>query len=80
MSLKNAFVKVAIVLVPSYTMAYLTEMMVYVVPLLAASSFFASSVELGHRNICRRVDEDEADDATDDNGLNAEVVEILGSE
>ena len=34
-----------IVLVPSYTMAYLTEMMVYTIPMLAACTFIAAALK-----------------------------------
>lgn len=61
---KLAFTKALIVLVPSYLVAYLTEMMVYVVPTLAAAGFFASSIEASDVEIRRRVDE-ENDDADD---------------
>lgn len=39
-----ASVKAAIVLVPSYLAAFLTEQMVWVVPTLAASSFMAATL------------------------------------
>lgn len=58
MSLKNASLKAAIVLVPSYAVAFLTEQMVYVVPMLAATSFFAGTVDLSQATTRRQVDED----------------------
>lgn len=61
MRIRNAAIKAAIVLVPSYIMAFLTEQMVYVVPMLAASSFFAGTVDFSEKTNRRRVDEDEAD-------------------
>ncbi|MGV6888663.1 hypothetical protein ACTYEO_05390 [Rhodophyticola sp. SM2404] len=61
MRIRNAAIKAAIVLVPSYIMAFLTEQMVYVVPMLAASSFFAGAVDFSEKTNRRRVDEDEAD-------------------
>jgi hypothetical protein len=42
--LKASLLQCAIVLVPTYTVAYTTEMMVYTIPMLAACSFVASSV------------------------------------
>ncbi|ATG36336.1 hypothetical protein PhaeoP23_02211 [Phaeobacter piscinae] len=63
-SFRTAFFKSAIVLVPSYAAAYLTEQMVYVVPTLAAAGFFASSLELGETEIERRVEGD-LEDAQD---------------
>ncbi|GHE88509.1 hypothetical protein GCM10016455_05800 [Aliiroseovarius zhejiangensis] len=56
--LKEAAIKAAIVLTPSYTAAYLTEQMVYVVPTLAAAGFFASSIVVDDRPTTRQVDED----------------------
>ena len=37
-------VKASIVLVPTYITAYLTDKMVYVIPMLAAASFIAASI------------------------------------
>lgn len=65
-NLKAATVKALVVLVPSYTAAYLTEQMVYVVPTLAAAGFFASSLDLSNRNTSNRVDDDGEDDGPDD--------------
>ena len=45
-----------IVLVPTYITAYLTDKMIYVIPMLAASSFIAASV-VGDKST-RRVEED----------------------
>ena len=45
-----------IVLVPTYITAYLTDKMVYVIPMLAASSFIAASISPSNLN--RRVEED----------------------
>ena len=56
--MKQAIVKALIVLVPSYAMAFLTEQMVYVVPMLAATGFLASSLDLSGANTTRRVDDD----------------------
>ena len=59
---KAAALKAGVVLVPSYLAAYMTDKMVWVVPTLAASSFFAATIGLKDEQIRRRVDEDEADD------------------
>ncbi len=48
-------------MLPSYTAAYLTEQMVYVVPTLAAAGFFAASLSLDTNASRRHVDEDAAD-------------------
>ncbi|CTQ34756.1 hypothetical protein JAN5088_03552 [Jannaschia rubra] len=77
MSLKNATIKAGIVLIPSYTAAFLTEQMVYVVPMLAATSFFAGTVDLNQKTTRRRVDEDEADEGGgEDIGSAAETNQI----
>ena len=61
MMIRNASIKAAIVLVPSYVVAYLTEQMVYVVPMLAATSFFAGTVDFSEKINTQRVDEAETD-------------------
>lgn len=61
--LKTAALKAAIVLIPSYMAAYLTDKMVWVVPTLAASSFFAATIGLTEQEIRRRVDEEDGDDS-----------------
>jgi hypothetical protein len=65
MKIRNASIKAAIVLVPSYVVAYLTEQMVYVVPMLAATSFFAGTVDLSEKTNTQRVDEAEANQGDD---------------
>ncbi|WP_299371737.1 hypothetical protein [uncultured Tateyamaria sp.] len=55
---KEAALKAAIVLVPSYTAAYLTDKMVWVVPTLAAAGFFAGTISLDQSAVRRRVDDD----------------------
>ena len=57
-------VKAAIVLVPTYITAYLTDKMIYVIPMLAAASFIAASIS-GDK-LERRVEEDgfKKDDAS----------------
>ena len=54
--LKMGLVKGAIVLLPTYITAFLTDKMIYVIPMLAAASFIAASV--GDAKIERRVEED----------------------
>ena len=63
--LKEAALKAAIVLTPSYTAAFLTGKMVYVVPTLAAAGFFASSISLNNNLTVRQVDDDGGDDGPD---------------
>ena len=55
--IKERLVKAAIVLIPTYITAYLTDKMVYVIPMLAAASFVAASLT-SSSNIERRVEED----------------------
>ena len=59
-SFLEALLKAVIVLVPSYTAAYLTEKMVWTLPTLVASSFFAATIKTGGKQE-NRVDEDDGD-------------------
>mgnify|MGYP001428228685 FL=1 len=43
--IKLALLQAVIVLAPTYTVAYLTEAMVYTIPMLAASSFVAAAIK-----------------------------------
>lgn len=61
--INQALIKAVTVLAPTYTVAYLTEKMIYVVPMLAASTFIAAA--LFHTDIERRVDEDAAKEDND---------------
>jgi hypothetical protein len=64
-SMRVAAVKAAIVLVPSYTAAWITGQMIYVVPTLAASGIFASSLSQDQTN--RNLDDgDDGDDGESD--------------
>ena len=71
---KLAAIKAAIVLVPSYLAAYLTDKMVYVVPTLAAAGFFAANIDLVSKPIIRRLDEDgsEYEDHSDETDTEGE--------
>jgi len=53
--LTSGLIKATIVLVPTYITAYLTDKMVYVIPMLAAASFVAASID--GVKIERKVDE-----------------------
>tara|TARA_Y100000815_G_C12891138_1_gene330308 strand:+ start:104 stop:304 length:201 start_codon:yes stop_codon:yes gene_type:complete len=55
--IKEGLVKAAIVIIPTYITAYLTDKMVYVIPMLAAASFVAASLT-SSPNTERRVEED----------------------
>ena len=61
-ALRLAGGKAAVVLVPSYGAAALTDKMVRVVPTLAAASFFAADIGPTPAQLRRRVDEDDATD------------------
>ena len=52
----NGILKAIIVLVPTYITAYLTDKMVYVIPMLAAASFVSASID--GVNLERKIDED----------------------
>ncbi len=66
--LRRALLKVVIVLAPSYSAAYLTGEMVWVVPTLVASGFLAASIGVSDR-VITRVDEDgDGEDEEDDSG------------
>jgi len=69
MALREGFVKALIVIIPTYIIAYFTERMVYVIPMLAACTFIATSM-FQDNGMRRRVDEDargeEPDDSPDD--------------
>jgi hypothetical protein len=54
--------KILVVLVPTYTIAYLTDKMVYVIPMLAACTLIAST-SFNRDKRSRRLDEDDYDDA-----------------
>jgi hypothetical protein len=54
--LKEGLVKGAIVLLPTYLTAYLTDKMIFVIPMLAAASFIAASIS--NDKVERRVEED----------------------
>ena len=64
-NIKLAVCRAAIVLCPSYTAAWLTDKMVYVVPTLAGASFFAASLGPRLTENTRNVDEDGQDDDSD---------------
>ncbi|MDE4141778.1 MULTISPECIES: hypothetical protein [Rhodobacterales] len=55
---KSAAMKAAVVLVPSYLAAFLSDKMVWVVPTLAASSFFAATIGVKSEDAARNVEED----------------------
>ena len=54
---RDGLIKAAIVLVPTYITAYISDKMIYVIPMLAAASFIAAS-PTSSPNTDRRVEED----------------------
>ena len=65
---KKAFIKSLIILIPTYIVAYLTEMMFYTIPMLAAASIFATSMFSKDKDDLR-VDEDgDSADSDDSDG------------
>ena len=42
--IKEGFIKAIVILVPTYLTAYLTDKMIYVIPMLAAVSFIAAGL------------------------------------
>lgn len=62
--IKQAFIKATVVLIPTYTVAYLTGKMIYVVPMLAASAYVAAA--LFGDIPTRKVDEDVSKDSKED--------------
>ena len=55
-SMKKALIRGVVVLIPAYAVAYLTDKMVYVVPMLAAMGFVAAS--LFEDNTTKRIEDD----------------------
>jgi hypothetical protein len=64
-SLKKALVRGTVVLIPTYAVAYLTDKMVYVVPMLAAMGFVAASL-FDDENTTKRLEDDGYKDYKDD--------------
>jgi len=62
--LKKGLLQAVIVLVPTYIVAYLTDKMVFTIPMLAASSFIAASLS-SDEDTKLRVDEDGTDGSND---------------
>jgi hypothetical protein len=58
-NIKQGLIKAGIILVPTYITAYLTDKMIYVVPMLAACGFIAAA--LFNDKLENRVDDNESD-------------------
>jgi hypothetical protein len=66
---KNLVIKVLIIAVPTYTMAIITNAMVYTIPMLAISTLIATNIFKDDENIKNRVEQDSANtDVSSDTG------------
>ena len=50
-------IQAIVVLVPTYTMAYVTDKMVWTIPMLAAMSFVAARIGKAHEEVSKRTDD-----------------------
>ena len=62
---KNLIKKVLIIAIPTYTIAILTDAMVYTMPMLAITTIIATSISQDDKDIENRVDEDGDSDGED---------------
>ncbi len=75
--MKKALIKALIILIPTYSVAFLTEMMVYTIPMLVASSIFATSLYSKNKDELRvdensaEVDDNETDESDFDSNINS---------
>ena len=66
---KKAFTKALIILIPTYAVAFLTEMMVYTIPMLAISTLIATNIFKDDEDIENRVEQDSVNtDVSTDTG------------
>ena len=66
---KNLVIKVLIIAAPTYTMAIITNAMVYTIPMLAISTLIATNIFKDDENIKNRVEQDSANtDVSSDTG------------
>jgi len=79
--MRAAAIKAMIVLVPSYLAAYLTEQMVWVVPTLAAATFFAGTIQITDTQLRRKLDDDfdDVEEVDDPEGENTETLKEVES-
>jgi len=66
-SITDLSIIVSIILIPSWTTAYFTDKVVYVIPMLAVTTFIVAQV-MQHRNN-RRLDKDEFNEFKKDEGM-----------
>lgn len=65
---KNLLKKVLIIAIPTYTIAILTNAMVYTMPMLAITTIIATNIFQDDKDIENRVDEDGDSDSDDGEG------------
>ena len=58
LKINTAIIQALIVLIPTYWIAYMTDKMVYTIPMLAAMSFIAASYGKTHEDPRRNTEED----------------------
>lgn len=63
---KNLIKKILIIAIPTYTIAILTNSMVFTMPMLAITTIIATNISQDDKDIENRVDED--GDSDDDDG------------
>ncbi|MGS4945549.1 hypothetical protein ACVDG3_08725 [Meridianimarinicoccus sp. RP-17] len=73
-SVRLAAIKAGIVLVPSYTAAWLTDKMVYVVPTLAAAGIVAAQISF-QSDTQRRTDEESDHDGNPNSDTQVDVTD-----
>ena len=66
---KNLVIKVLIIAVPTYTMAIITNAMVYTIPMLAISTLIATNIFKDDEDVENRVEQDSVNtDVSTDTG------------
>jgi hypothetical protein len=66
---KNLIKKVLIIGIPTYTIAILTNAMVYTMPMLAITTIIATNIFQDDKDIENRVDEEGDSDSDDGDGV-----------
>lgn len=61
----NLIKKIAVVGIPTYAIAILTEQMVYTMPMLAITTLIATNLSNDKQDVENRIDEDGGDDGDD---------------
>ena len=70
---KNLVIKVLIIAVPTYTMAIITNAMVYTIPMLAISTLIATNIFKDDEDVENRVEQDSVNtDVSTDTGYDSD--------